>query len=225
MKLKAEVVGGVVTVAYLVGIAALVYMKRESLPGLELNAIGDFLAGVFGPIAFLWLVLGYLQQGRELKLSSEALQLQAVELKNSVDQQKEMVGIAGRQLEAELEKIIYEREQKLNALLPKMKFSAAVPSSGKYLDAVIQVQNHGGTAENIKVFIGGSEFFNIAVLEAGNKHQFKFQLPIKDESYGVHLFYECGDGMSRDEKVSMKVAVSNVGSSIAEIYFVSVKTA
>ncbi|MDP9511358.1 hypothetical protein Q7O56_20175 [Pseudomonas protegens] len=103
MKLKAEVVGSVTTVVYLVGVAVLVYVKRETLPGLELNAIGDFLAGVFGPIAFLWLVLGYLQQGRELKLSSEALRMQADELRASVEQQAIMAEAATRQLQSQQE--------------------------------------------------------------------------------------------------------------------------
>ena len=37
------------------------------------NSVGDFLAGVFSPVAFLWLILGYHQQGEELKLNTKAL--------------------------------------------------------------------------------------------------------------------------------------------------------
>jgi hypothetical protein len=37
---------------------------------LEANAIGDFVAGAFAPVAFGWLILGYLRQGRELRLQS-----------------------------------------------------------------------------------------------------------------------------------------------------------
>lgn len=40
------------------------------------NEWGDFLAGTMSPIAFMWLVFGYLQQGRELKQNTEALHLQ-----------------------------------------------------------------------------------------------------------------------------------------------------
>ena len=32
------------------------------------NELGDFLAGTFAPVAFLWLVLGFFQQGAELRL-------------------------------------------------------------------------------------------------------------------------------------------------------------
>lgn len=65
------------------------------------NELGDFLAGSFSPLAFLWLVLGYLQQQEELQQNTEALRLQAAELKNSVDQYKEMVSIAREQLLAD----------------------------------------------------------------------------------------------------------------------------
>ena len=62
--------------------------------GLRPNEVGDFLAGVFGPLAFFWLVFGYYQQGEELKHSVEALKLQAEELRNSVEQQKDLVELS-----------------------------------------------------------------------------------------------------------------------------------
>ncbi|MBJ6945649.1 hypothetical protein JG629_18665, partial [Vibrio cholerae] len=41
---------------------------------------GDFLAGATAPIAFLWLIIGYVLQRRELALNTEALKLQRIEL-------------------------------------------------------------------------------------------------------------------------------------------------
>lgn len=41
---------------------------------LELNEIGDYLAGVFSPLAFLWLVIGYLMQNIELTESRKEKQ-------------------------------------------------------------------------------------------------------------------------------------------------------
>ncbi|MCF4997351.1 hypothetical protein GIW70_10975 [Pseudomonas syringae] len=81
------------TSVYVVIILTTVAFKFESFLNLKLNELGDFLAGALGPIALLWLVLGFFQQGRELKLSTDALQLQAQELKNSVEQQAEMTRI------------------------------------------------------------------------------------------------------------------------------------
>jgi len=39
----------------------------------SLNELGDFIAGVFAPIAFLWLILGYIQQGKQLDQNTRAL--------------------------------------------------------------------------------------------------------------------------------------------------------
>ncbi|WP_342063901.1 hypothetical protein Q7574_08360 [Acinetobacter pittii] len=58
---------------------------------LKLNEKGDFLAGALSPLGFLWLVFGYIQQGQELKLNTEALKIQAEELKNAVYEQRRLV--------------------------------------------------------------------------------------------------------------------------------------
>ena len=41
----------------------------------QLNELGDFLAGFFTPLAFGWLVYGYLLQSKELRLQREELTL------------------------------------------------------------------------------------------------------------------------------------------------------
>jgi hypothetical protein len=60
------VMAGVITVVW-IGIA--VYFAAVDCPnflGLELNEKGDFLAGIFAPLVFLWFVLGYMQQAKEI---------------------------------------------------------------------------------------------------------------------------------------------------------------
>jgi hypothetical protein len=157
MKVKSEVVGGAVTGIYLLCVAILVYWKRATLPVLELNAIGDFLAGVFGPIAFLWLVLGYLQQGRELKLSSDALQLQAQELKNSVDQQKELVAVSREQVEAELQNMRSAREQRARTIRPLFVATRNGGShSGNRHELEFSIQNLGFSVTNVNFGFFGS---------------------------------------------------------------------
>lgn len=63
------------------------------------NEWGDFWAGTFAPLAFLWLVFGYYQQGEELKQNTAALKLQYRELANSVEQQKLLVETTQADLE------------------------------------------------------------------------------------------------------------------------------
>jgi hypothetical protein len=54
------------------------------------NAWGDWAGGTFAPLAFLWLVVGYFQQGEELRLQAE-------ELRASVKQQTTLARTAARQ--------------------------------------------------------------------------------------------------------------------------------
>jgi len=70
---------------------------------LRINEIGDFLAGAFSPLAFLWLVLGFIQQGRELRL-------QVAELAQSVHQQKELVGVTRETLDHERTALLTQTE-------------------------------------------------------------------------------------------------------------------
>lgn len=67
---------------------------------LASNELGDFLAGFFSPIAFLFLVLGYIQQGKELRQNTDALKLQVEELKQNVIAQNKLVQIQQQELES-----------------------------------------------------------------------------------------------------------------------------
>ncbi|MFW1993408.1 hypothetical protein ACG904_00360 [Acinetobacter guillouiae] len=58
---------------------------------LSANELGDFLAGSFAPLAFLFLYLGYKMQGEELKQNTRALEKQAEELANSVAEQQRLI--------------------------------------------------------------------------------------------------------------------------------------
>ncbi len=85
--------GALISSAYLLLIWWLVGDRIETLRTMSLNEVGDFLAGAFGPLAVLWLVLGFFQQGIELRQSSQALHLQAEELRNSVEAQRDLVSV------------------------------------------------------------------------------------------------------------------------------------
>ncbi|WP_219268840.1 hypothetical protein [Pseudomonas sp. Xaverov 259] len=87
------------TAVYLVGVAVLIGFKAPEFFGMPLNSLGDFLAGAFGPLALAWLVFGYFQQGDELRQGTEALNVQGEELKNSVEQQRQLADISLQALE------------------------------------------------------------------------------------------------------------------------------
>ena len=56
------------------------------VPKLAPETLGSFLEGAFAPLAFLWLVVGYFLQQKELQNNTEALQAQATEIQRSAEQ-------------------------------------------------------------------------------------------------------------------------------------------
>ncbi|ENW10145.1 hypothetical protein [Acinetobacter pittii] len=88
---------------------AFIFIDPENKVLLTSNELGDFLAGVFAPLAFLFLYLGYKQQGRELQQNTQALNLQAKELQNSVVQQRELVQATKEEIELNKSEIEHQR--------------------------------------------------------------------------------------------------------------------
>lgn len=119
--MKGITIGGVVaTGVYLAGVGWYVITNAASFDGLKPNELGDFLAGSLGPLAFFWLICGYLQQGIELKQNTKALELQVQELQNSVDQQRELVAVTREQLQMDGDEVRRQREADRLAALPVM---------------------------------------------------------------------------------------------------------
>ncbi|WP_170581199.1 hypothetical protein [Ruegeria arenilitoris] len=104
-----------VSVAYLGFFLGLFFKATSFGNRLDLNELGDFLAGVVGPLALFWLVLGFFQQGKELQNNVAALKLQTQELKASVKQQSEMAKAAQIQNALEEKHERDRRERKLSA--------------------------------------------------------------------------------------------------------------
>lgn len=80
------------------------YSDWTNAKNMGFNEWGDFFAGAFAPLAFLWLVIGYFQQGEELSQNTraleqqeEALKLQVEELRQSVEQQNKSATAQNRQ--------------------------------------------------------------------------------------------------------------------------------
>lgn len=94
------------TIFYLFILYKFLGITLAKIKALPANEIGDFLAGVFSPLAFLFLILGYLQntkalqiQSQELKASTDALHQQAQELANNVEEQRKLLSVTQQELE------------------------------------------------------------------------------------------------------------------------------
>ena len=147
------VFGIFVTVAYLCVFIHYGGISISKLQTLDLNELGDFLAGTFGPIAILWLILGFFQQGIGLKQNSEVLRIQAEELKNSVEQQRELVEVTREQLKMEMQILKEDRERLKQGFEPKFIFSKVINSlmSGGNYTYRCTIDNAGATVSKLKI--------------------------------------------------------------------------
>ena len=89
---RLPLVGLALSALYVVGLVIYLFVQEQNPADLALNELGDFLGGVSSPLAFLWLVLGFFQQSREIRLSGKALSLQAREMRRSVDEHRRIAG-------------------------------------------------------------------------------------------------------------------------------------
>ena len=89
---RLPMIGLALSALYVAGVTLYLFVQGQNPADLRLNELGDFLGGVSSPLAFLWLVLGFFQQSREIRLSGKALHLQAQEMKRSVDEHRRIAG-------------------------------------------------------------------------------------------------------------------------------------
>jgi len=160
--------------------------KAVHAPGdnrlLNSNELGDFLAGVFAPLAFLFLYLGYLQQGEALRKSNDHLSEQ-------LKQQNRLIALQ----EAELKEREHAAQPIFDLILraspasqiqydEKLKRAVAIPNTiGRELS--IKIKNSGQKISTITINISGDidRFINSHILLDTNKETNETLLISKDQ--------------------------------------------
>lgn len=174
--------GVLLSAIYLIWVAVLVLPKLCSLTQMDLNSIGDFLAGIFGPLAFLWLVLGYFQQGSELKQNNEALKMQASELKASVNQQVAMVEAQNKSLNN------YDK-----ALSPLLKLNVD-PYDPRFIEGEryisMSIQNLGEYCERVSGRVGNDLIVSFPTSFKDEIHRFWFSVENYDLCDGIDVRFD-----------------------------------
>ncbi len=99
MKLLTKI-GIYLTSFWAILLIVVVVTNLEEAKSLQLNAWGDFFAGVTAPIALMWLVIGYFQQAEELRLNTRALETQQEELRKQVEETARLASNSERQAAA-----------------------------------------------------------------------------------------------------------------------------
>ncbi|PHH38684.1 hypothetical protein [Pseudomonas putida] len=216
MAKKLEFWGVLGTLVYLAIITATVGFKFDKFLALDLNELGDFLAGAFGPIAFLWLVLGFLQQGRELRLSTHALQLQAEELKHSVEQQSIMADAAVRQIDAARQALELQVQEAERALIADFEVRPYLKTGGpKGILNKIKIVNNRNVAYKVTSEISGNLPFNQKgkheTMKAGSEAELDLHYaPVTEPQEGdLVIMYEDVNGVSRVDTFHVRLTDEN----------------
>lgn len=149
---------------------------------LPLNAWGDFLAGLSAPLALLWLVIGYFQQGEELKLNTEALKAQQQELSNQVRETAILAGNSERQAIAAEQMVLVSKDDIARTGMrdraeaqPIFRPNGGGSSNGAHY--ATRVLNAGATVTDLELITSEGIDGHIsrpAVLESGSDTTFKF---------------------------------------------------
>lgn len=154
----------------------------------DLNELGDFLAGFFTPLAFGWLVYGYLLQSKELRLQRKELSL-------TRDQLGKQTELLQEQLAADLRDTI-----------PYLTLRAdSLPNGWAWI-----VENKRGNAKNIELWDLNEEQmlseinsltrddpsqFTVARLGSDHLYEARFS---SERSERFHQCWETGEGKSRE---------------------------
>ena len=172
-----SIAGFIITGLWISGLLLYVGLNVDDFAGLEPNELGDFAAGAFAPLAFLWLVLGFFQQGEELRYSGKALWLQGEELRNSVEQQRELVKVTREQLLFESTALMHQQEELTRKARPILQLTSGstttIGGDGGGVKVDFNLTNHGRACTDVAVSIPGTSTIKRDVLPTGEKIAFR----------------------------------------------------
>ena len=184
-------------------------------PNIEINELGDFIAGFVAPLAFIWFIIAYYQQGEELKLNTKALKEQQKELKKQFEALDEQVSALKHTSEALknfarpfLTVFIRRKHHNVDliiknhglrpALNPKFKFSKSLTEIGR--DNI----DHKSFL-NIKSIAPGEEIYHHLNLT------FRLVSEVDELNYQSHITQQYQDvqGNSYEEEYDINITVVN----------------
>lgn len=212
-------IAGVLSVVYIVVIFLLIkscFIKLEE--PLTLNTLGDFLAGVFGPLSFLWLVAGYFQQQQELRLNTEELSLsrkaqmlQVNELEKQVEQNRVMIATQQQQLlENQRANDFNEYKAKQDA---KPHFVVHFVDREKgmmnVIHGILKLKNVGQPANDLTVYVEGfvDQATKLAFLKTDGVVDIEWEEPPRQEFYEKTIVVIYHDSLSHRHERKFHIEV------------------
>ena len=172
---------GATAVYLLLALAYVVAQGFEEFISLPADNLGSFLEGAFAPLAFLWLVIGYFLQQRELHEASRALRAQHEEIR-----------IANRQTALQTESLkaseVHARQQAYVELAGQIRAQLGAIAGLLYISSQAADADAGGT---VSVEEQGRLFKELSAndTEVFSREIIYFYQLTPDESLRYDFFY------------------------------------
>ncbi len=195
------------TAVYVAGMCVLATRNWDDILALKPDEFANTLGGIFSPLAFMWLVLGFLQQGQELRASVNALRLQGQELQNSVEQQRELVNVTKAELAFHADRLAREDEEFERSISPKFEItnvgSAGVGGADTYRFD-FHLTNFGHRVSKVRLYLDEEQHYHAEISVLDN---------------GAHLFFGRMMRIKGEEMVLARVEYLNDRKRLAEVFF------
>jgi hypothetical protein len=197
--------GILATITWLGVASALLYAKRASLCTLDVNEWGDFFAGAFAPVAFLWLVLGYMQQGDELRSNREELAKQVKALRDANEAQ---LGL----LKLESDRLTEERALREFEVLPNLHLQGTGSRAADlgHVEYEFTLSNLGGTAVSLEcnLLLDGQRpqlLLSPPLVTKGEQRSASLRLPPRLAAANARLRITYSDALTRAHEVFFSI--------------------
>ncbi|MEM8791855.1 MAG: hypothetical protein AAGE80_09555 [Pseudomonadota bacterium] len=149
-------IGATLTVGYLGFAFYVLDISNQSFWELKLNEKGDFLAGVCGPVALIWLILGILMQGFELRNS-------ITEIEKTSKANMLIAEVAQKEFDQLMKDRANEETKRKTQLQPRFILASEGGSGGTPIRSKFGLTNTGEVATNIKFQIVSEDKVDIAL--------------------------------------------------------------
>lgn len=142
------------------------YLQKSDV-NMAPNTWGDFMAGAFAPLAFLWLVIAFFQQGVLLKQNTKSIDIQQQELQNN----NEILKLQHKELQESTKALTLQYEEMKKAAEQAALQSAAIAANEMHArrDTFMRVAEF---LERDMYYCAGEIFFRIQGQHPG-KHELR----------------------------------------------------
>jgi len=204
--------GTLISLVYLTGLGIYAWSVSSLMIEMTPDEFATFLSGAFAPIGFLWLVLGFRQQGDELQNSARALWLQGEELRNSVEQQRQLVEVSREKLAYEVAARMESEAEAERAAQPRLVATKGYRSySGLQQTHEISVYSGGPTCSDVSVIANGEIVARKAVFQTGERIKFEMSYQRPNDVLPIMLFVQYKDLQEKRRQIHFYIPTIEKG--------------